>query len=86
MLTTAANYHRSKLPQLGQIGYLTNGKTKYGEPLYWKGERQKYQVIAYPLCDNVRPYSFGIHTAYFQNLRTGDIRQFSGFYFEPLTT
>ena len=85
MLTTAANYHHSKLPKLGAIGYITNGTNRYGEPLYWKGERQKYRVIAYPLCDNALPYSLGIHTAYFQNLRAGEIRRFSGFYFDTLT-
>lgn len=82
MLTTKANRHHSKLPPLGEVGYLTNGTNRWGEILYWNGKRQRYQCVAYPLCDNVLPYSIGIHTALFKNLRTGEVLQMSGFYFQ----
>lgn len=76
------NIHYSKLPPLGAIGYLIKKYNRFGEPEYFFGEKQKYQVIAYPLCDSVQPYSMGIHTTYFQNLKTRRIEKMSGFYFE----
>ena len=78
------NYYHSKLPVPGAIGYLTNGKNRYGETLYFQGQKQKYQVIAFPLCDNVLPYSKGIHTAYFKSLKNGKIVKMSGFYFDEI--
>jgi len=78
------NYYHSILPKPGSIGYLTSGMNRWGETVYYHGEKQKYQVIAFPLCDNVLPYSIGIHTAYFQNLNNGSIIKMSGFYFEEI--
>ena len=82
MLTQRTNYHHSKLPQIGAIGYLIEGYGRFGDIRYWFGKRQKFQAIAYPLSDNVIPYSVGIHTAYFRNLKNGQIVKMSGFYFE----
>jgi hypothetical protein len=84
MLTTITNRHHSKLPTLGAIGYLIAGHDRYGTPHYHGGTRQRYQVEAYPLNDNVSPYSIGIHTAYFRNLRTGSVIRMSGFYFDEV--
>ena len=82
MLTTATDRHHSVLPAIGEIGYLVAGHNRYGEINYWHGRRQRFQVVAYPLCDNVQPYSVGIHTAFFRNLRNNRIVRMSGFYFE----
>ena len=81
MLTQINNRHHSKLPRVGEIGYLISGTNRFGETNYFRGERQTYQVYAYPLNDNVAPYSYGIHTAFFKNLKTGNIVRLSGFYF-----
>jgi hypothetical protein len=77
------NYHHSKLPEPGEIGYLVDYKGRFNEKYYYGG-KQKYQVIAYPLCDNVLPWSKGIHTAYFKSLKNGKIIKMSGFYFEAI--
>jgi hypothetical protein len=83
MLTKRTNIHFSKIPEIGTIGYLVIGTTKFGDKLYYNGRKQKYRVIAFPLCDNCRPYSIGIHTTFFENLKTKIIVQLSGFYFIP---
>lgn len=82
MFTTKTNIHHSKLPKLGEIGYLSLGKNRYGEYLYYQGKKTKYIVIAYPLTDNCLPYSLGIHTAFFKRLSDNTIHQLSGFYFD----
>lgn len=82
MLNHKQNFHHSKLPEPGQTGYLSYTQNNWlGFPTYFDGKKQKYQCVAYPLCDNVLPYSKGIHTAYFRNLANGRIIQASGFYF-----
>ncbi len=79
------NYHHYKLPKLGEIGYLTNGQTRFGETIFLTaGKKEKVMVVAFPLCDNVLPYSKGIHTAYFKNLANGKIKKYSGFYFDSV--
>ena len=65
------NYHHSKLPKIGEIGFINL-------PQY---HNDRFMVSHYPLCDNVLPYSKGIHTAYFKRLKDNAITQFSGFYF-----
>lgn len=82
MLTTKTNFHYSKLPELGEVGYITEGKDRLGRELYWMGQRQKFIVESFPLCDNVRPWSVGIHTAIFRRLKDGVKFRFSGFYFK----
>lgn len=85
MLTPIANVHHSKLPKPGEIGYITNGYERYtGNPLYWHGRRQRYIVESYHLCDNVRPYSIGIHLVTLRNLRNGERVTVSGFYFKTI--
>lgn len=68
------NFHRSKLPKLGAIGRITGLSTV--------NPRRKCIVIAYPLCDNVHPYSIGIHSCWVRFLDKGDIQRFSGNWFQ----
>jgi len=84
MLTQRGNIHHSKIPSLGNIGYLILGTNQFGEKKYFKGRKQKYRVVAFPLCDSCRPYSIGIHTAFFEELKTKKLVQLSGFYFSEL--
>jgi len=81
MLTARANYHHSKLPQLGDVGYITNGKNRWGERMFWKGRKRLCVVESFPLCDNVLPYGRGIHTVTVRFLDNGETARFSGFYF-----
>ncbi len=83
MLTTRTNVHHSTLPRLGAIGYLIEHIDRWGDVRYWFGRRQRYQCVAYPVCDSADwRYSRGIHTAWFRNLRNGKLVQMSGFYFD----
>ncbi len=68
------NIHHSKLPKPGTIGYIVGHWTT--------NPRRKCIVIAYPLCDNVLPYSIGIHTCWVRFLDNSDIQRFSGIWFE----
>ena len=72
------NYHHSKLPEPGEIGYLVDCRGRF------YGSKQKYQAIAFPLCDNVLPYSkeYIRHTS--KVLKNGKIIKMSGFYFEAI--
>jgi hypothetical protein len=81
MLNTKHNYHHSKLPAIGSISRLISSRTWSGDERYLRNSKDKYIVIAYPLCDNCLPYSKGIHTVWAKNLRTNDIIRVSGFYF-----
>lgn len=85
---TRQNYHHSKLPKPGEIGYLIDGYERYtNKPRFCHGQRQRYQVVSFPLIDSPSYrghfFSLGIHTAFFQNLKTGKVERFSGFYFTP---
>ncbi len=68
------NFHHSKLPKPGEIGRIVGLSTV--------NPCRKCIVIAYPLCDNVHPYSIGIHTCWVQFLDNRDIQRFSGIWFE----
>jgi len=68
------NVHRSKIPKLGAVGHITG--------LSAVNPRRKCIVIAYPLCDNVQPYSIGIHTCWIRFLDNGDIQRFSAIWFQ----
>ncbi|MDD5381846.1 MAG: hypothetical protein PHG53_09470 [Phycisphaerae bacterium] len=60
---------------------------RYRENQYYHGKKELWQVLAYPLNDNVSPYSIGIHTIIVRRLndkRLAPIR-LSGFYFESKT-
>lgn len=75
------NHHKSKLPSPGSVGYLISKYDRLGTAYHYRG-KQLYQVVAYPLCDNILPWSKGIHTAYFKSLKDQTVHQLSGFYFE----
>lgn len=68
------NFHHSKLPEPGKIGCIVALSTI--------NMRRKCIVIAYPLCDNVHPYSIGIHSCWVRFLDNGDIQRFSGIWFQ----
>lgn len=67
------NIHQSKLPQPGAVGHMVGLSTV--------NPRRKCIVVAYPLCDNVWPYSHGIHTMFVRFLDNGEITRFSGIWF-----
>jgi hypothetical protein len=68
------NFHHSKLPKPGAVGHIVGLSTV--------NPRRKCIVVAYPLCDNIRPYSIGIHTCWVRFLDNGNIQRFSGIWFE----
>lgn len=68
------NVHHSKLPQPGTIGRMVGLSTI--------DSRRKCIVAAYPLCDNVCPYSIGIHTCWVRFLDNHEIQRFSGIWFQ----
>lgn len=70
------NFHRSKLPPPGAVGHIVGLSTV--------NPRRKCIVSHYPLCDNVLPYSIGIHTVWVRFLDDGSIQRFSGIWFEEL--
>jgi hypothetical protein len=82
MLTTIANIHRSKLPKPGEVGYIILGTDRVKGPRYFADKRKKFIVESLPLCDNVFPYSHGIHTVNVRRLCDGARFRFSGFYFQ----
>ena len=75
MLTQITNFHHSKLPRIGAIGLVRR--------LHSFDGRETVQVVAYPLNDNVSPYSIGIHTCVIRSNRnvTAPVRRISGFWF-----
>ena len=70
------NVHRSKLPKLGTIGHIVGLSTV--------NPRRKCIVIAYPLCDNIQPYSVGIHTCWVRFLDDQEEIRVSGMWFEEV--
>lgn len=68
------DFHHSKLPAPGTIGNIVGLSTV--------NPRRKCIVIAYPLCDNVLPYSIGIHTCWVRFLDNSEIQRFSGIWFK----
>ena len=72
------NIHRSKLPKPGAIGHIVGLSTV--------NPRRKCLISHYPLCDNVLPYSRGIHTVVVRFLDNGEIARFSGIWFKELET
>jgi len=68
------NTHHSKLPPPGTVGYIVGLSTV--------NPRRKCIVSHYPLCDNILPYSRGIHTVFVRFLDNSEIARFSGFWFE----
>lgn len=78
MFNTRQNYHHSKLPKLGDIFRIPIKGIQFNND----GSLvcTSWMVIAYPLCDNVLPYSIGIHTCYIQSLADSTIKRISGHY------
>ena len=70
------NVHRSKLPRPGTIGRIVGLRTV--------NPYRTCIVSHYPLCDNVWPYSIGIHTIYVRFLDNREIARFSGIWFEEI--
>lgn len=70
------NFHQSKMYPPGTIGYIVGVSTVTS--------RRKCIVSHYPLCDNVLPYSKGIHTLYVRFLDNREVARFSGNWFHPL--
>ncbi len=70
------NFHHSKLPKSGAVGRIVGLSTI--------NPRRKCIVIAYPLCDNVHPYSIGIHTCWIRFLDNSDIQRLSGIWFQEV--
>lgn len=68
------NTHHSKLPSPGALGHIVGLSTV--------NPRRKCIVSHYPLCDNVLPYSRGIHTVWVRFLDNGEIARFSGIWFK----
>lgn len=64
MFATRQNYHHSKLPALGEVVELPSGA--------------KGIVESFPLCDNILPYSKGIHTVNVRRLDNGRSIKISG--------
>ena len=71
------NYHHSKLPNLGLVAKIPDEICNRVNGIR---ANTKHIVIAFPLCDNVLPYSKGIHTCLIKSLHDGKIHKISGFY------
>ncbi|MBN8595831.1 MAG: hypothetical protein J0M33_29020 [Anaerolineae bacterium] len=75
------NFHRSKLPKLGEMGHIVGLSTV--------NAKRRCMVIAYPLCDGAiyhrRLLSYGIHTVWVRFLDTSEIVRFSGIWFQSDT-
>lgn len=76
MLTQRTNYHHSKLPPVGEIVRIRGLERNGYDP------REKWQVVAYPLNDNVSPYSIGIHTVHIRRLQDRRTARVSGHWCE----
>jgi len=63
MLTTRHNRHHRQLPPQGALLQVRGLERNGFDP------SETWRVEAYPLNDNVAPYSYGIHTVYIRSLR-----------------
>jgi hypothetical protein len=72
------NFHHSKLPNIGEVvkvpEYICNR-------LSINPKHNKAIVVSFPLCENSRPYSIGIHTVNVMMLKDRSIKKISGFFF-----
>ncbi len=75
MLSQITNIHHHKLPPVGAIGHIVG--------LHAFDPKEKFQVTAYPLNDNVSPWSMRIHTVFVMSLKYPKTphRRISGFWF-----
>ena len=74
MLTPRSNFHHSGLPKAGAVGHVIG--------LSSIDPTRKCIVSHYPLCDNILPYSVGIHSVYVRFLDDRQDIQISGVWFE----
>lgn len=75
MFNTKQNVHHSKLPKLGQEVAIPKYMRSNGQKVYRRGIVQSFN-----LCDNVLPYSHGIHLANVRFYDNGEIKSISGNY------
>ena len=79
------NFHHSKLPQPGEMGYIITGHDRFGGPYYYGGQRRVCIVESFPLTDSPDyRYSIGIHTVTVRFLDNQERRRCSGANFQPL--
>jgi hypothetical protein len=79
MLSSKANIHHSKLPELGEIVIVKMRELKPSR------RYRKFIVESFPLSDSAdQRYSRGIHTVNLKALDTGDRFRVSGFYCESI--
>ena len=79
------NFHHSKLPQPGEMGYIITGHDRFGGPYYHGGRRRKCIVESFPLTDSpYYRYSIAIHTVTVRFLDNQERRHCSGVNFQPL--
>ena len=79
------NFHHSKLPQPGEMGYLITGHDRFGGPCYDGGRRRVCIVESFPLTDSPDyRNSIGIHTVTVRFLDNQERRRCSGVNFQPL--
>jgi hypothetical protein len=79
------NFHHSKLPQPGEMGYIVTGQDRFGGPRYYCGRRRKCIVESFPLTDSPDyRYSIGIHTVTVRFLDNQERWRCSGANFQPL--
>lgn len=71
---TRQNYHHSKLPKMGEIGRIIGLSTV--------NAKRKCIIDSFPLCDNVLPYSKGIHCVNVRFLDNDERRKFSAIWFD----
>ena len=68
------NFHRSKLPNSGDVGHIVGLSTI--DP------RRRCLVSHFPLCDNDWLYSHGIHTIFVRFLDDSTFTRVSGHWFQ----
>ena len=79
------NFHHSKLPEPGEMGYIVTGHDRFGSPCYHGGRRRVCVVESFPLTDSPDyHYSIGIHTVTVRFLGNQERRRCSGVNFQPL--
>lgn len=73
MLTPAGNFHKCKLPTPGSLGRITG--------LVMVDETRLCIAESYSLCDNVLPWSIGIHTVIVRFLDNSERKRIAGMFF-----
>jgi hypothetical protein len=73
------NFHHSKMPNIGELVTIPKEICNRLSGVDYK--HRKGIIESFPLCDNERPYSIGIHTVNVRMLHNNEVKRFSGFYF-----